>query len=80
MNDATQWNDTDGDGYGDNSAGTLPDACVSTYGESWQNGTYGCPDGDQDGWADSEDTHPGDNTQWTTPTATATAITPRNLA
>ena len=64
MNDATQWNDTDGDGYGDNPAGTLADACPTTYGESWQNGTYGCQDADQDGWADTEDTHPDDNTQW----------------
>ncbi len=64
MNDATQWNDTDGDGYGDNPAGTLADACPTTYGESWQNGTYGCLDADQDGWADTEDTHPDDNTQW----------------
>ena len=64
MTDATQWNDTDGDGYGDNPAGTLADACPATYGESWQNGTYGCQDADQDGWADTEDTHPDDNTQW----------------
>ena len=34
------------------------------YGESWQNGTYGCPDADQDGWSDDQDTHPGDQTQW----------------
>ena len=64
MTDSTQWNDTDGDGYGDNPAGSVPDACPTTPGPSWQNGTYGCPDSDQDGWADSEDTHPGDNTQW----------------
>ena len=64
MTDSTQWNDTDGDGYGDNLVGSLPDACVSTYGESWQNGTYGCPDADQDGWSDDQDTHPGDQTQW----------------
>ena len=64
MSDNTQWNDTDGDGYGDNPAGSLPDACPTTYGESWQNSTYGCPDGDQDGWSDNQDTHPGDQSQW----------------
>ena len=64
MTDSTQWNDTDGDGYGDNPAGAAPDACVNTYGTSWQNGTYGCPDGDQDGWGDDQDTHPTDPTQW----------------
>jgi hypothetical protein len=64
MTDSTQWNDTDSDGYGDNPAGTLPDACPTTYGESWQNGTFGCPDADEDGWADSGDSHPNDQTQW----------------
>ena len=64
MTDSTQWNDTDGDGYGDNAAGSVPDACPNVSGESWQNGTYGCPDTDQDGWSDAEDTHPGDQTQW----------------
>ena len=42
----------------------MPDACPTTYGASWQNGTYGCPDADSDGWSDVEDTHPGDGTQW----------------
>jgi hypothetical protein len=64
MTDSTQWNDTDGDGYGDNPTGNLPDACVATYGESWQNGTYGCTDSDQDGWSDTEDTHPNEQSQW----------------
>ena len=64
MTDSTQWNDTDGDGYGDNPSGSLPDACVNTYGESWQNGTFGCPDADEDGWADSQDSHPDEQTQW----------------
>jgi len=64
LNDGTQWNDTDGDGYGDNPSGTLPDACVNVYGESWQNSTFGCPDGDEDGWADSQDSHPDEQSQW----------------
>ncbi|DAC59624.1 MAG TPA: hypothetical protein D7I08_01855, partial [Candidatus Poseidoniales archaeon] len=53
-----------GDGYGDNASGLVPDACPTTFGASWQNGTYGCPDADSDGWSDVEDTHPGDGTQW----------------
>ncbi len=64
MTDGTQWNDTDGDGYGDNPSGSLPDACETVYGESWQNGTFGCPDGDEDGWADSQDSHPDEQSQW----------------
>ena len=64
MTDSTQWNDTDGDGYGDNPAGAAPDACPTPTVPSWQNGTYGCPDGDQDGWGDDQDTHPTDPTQW----------------
>ena len=64
MTDSTQWNDTDGDGYGDNASGLVPDACPTTFGASWQNGTYGCPDADGDGWSDVEDTHPDDGTQW----------------
>ena len=64
MTDNSQWNDTDGDGYGDNATGSLPDACPAEYGASWQNGTFGCVDTDLDGWADSQDTHPSDQTQW----------------
>ncbi len=64
MSDSTQWNDTDGDGYGDEATGTLPDACPATYGESWQNSTLGCPDADQDGWADTGDSHPDEQSQW----------------
>ena len=62
--DATQSEDQDGDGYGDNASGNLPDACPTEFGDSWQNGTLGCPDADQDGWADLQDTHPDDITQW----------------
>ena len=39
-----------------------PDACPATHGNRGRT-AYGCPDSDQDGWADSEDTQ-GDNTQW----------------
>jgi len=64
MTDSTQWNDTDGDGYGDEASGSFPDACPTVYGESWQNGTLGCPDADLDGWADQEDSHPDEQSQW----------------
>ena len=62
--DKTQWNDSDGDGYGDEASGNLADDCVDISGYSWQNGTLGCPDWDNDGWADSEDTFSNDSTQW----------------
>ena len=62
--DATQSEDQDGDGYGDNASGNYPDACPTESGDSWQNGTLGCPDSDNDGWANSQDTHPNDMTQW----------------
>ena len=62
--DATQSVDSDGDGYGDNASGNYPDACPAEFGDSWQNSTLGCPDTDQDGWADIQDTHPDDITQW----------------
>ena len=62
--DATQSQDQDGDGYGDNASGNYPDACPTEFGDSWQNGTLGCPDSDQDGWADVQDSHPNDITQW----------------
>ena len=62
-NDSTQWHDVDGDGYGDNSGGTNPDACPTTHGNSTQGGMLGCPDADGDGWADSIDAFPNDDTQ-----------------
>jgi len=62
--DLTQWADQDGDGYGDNATGLLADDCPTVVGNSWQNNTLGCYDSDQDGWANIEDTHPDDNTQW----------------
>ena len=62
--DATQSQDQDGDGYGDNASGNYPDACPTEFGDSWQNGTLGCPDIDQDGWANVQDSHPNDITQW----------------
>ena len=55
-NDATQWLDTDGDGYGDNQSGTNPDACIN---DGLPVGAVrstidrvGCPDSDEDGYSD----------------------------
>ena len=62
--DPTQSTDQDGDGYGDNATGNLPDACPTVAGTSWHNNTLGCLDSDADGWADNQDTHPEDITQW----------------
>ena len=63
-NNPFQWNDTDDDGFGDNTAVSGGDACVNEYGRSNQSGRYGCPDADLDGWADVDDVFPDDNLQW----------------
>ena len=70
-NDATQWSDSDGDGYGDNSTGTNPDYCPMDSGTSttavFYNSTsltlenitaYGCVDSDGDGFEDYSDSCP----------------------
>ncbi len=62
--DPTQWSDDDGDGYGDNTTGNRADDCPVEAGDSWQNSTLGCPDIDEDGWADQQDSFPNDITQW----------------
>ena len=65
-NQGTQWLDQDGDGFGDNTTGQLPDACPWELGNSTRawipNATaaigfievpsYGCADLDGDGWVD----------------------------
>lgn len=62
--DGTQWNDTDGDGYGDNPApANEPDECITTPGTSTQD-RFGCPDVDGDGWSDAGDWAPLDPLQW----------------
>ncbi|MDP6870198.1 MAG: hypothetical protein QGI21_05445 [Candidatus Poseidoniaceae archaeon] len=62
--EGTQWDDTDGDGYGDNSLPAYQgDACPTTFGSSWQD-RFGCPDGDGDGYSDDGDAFPIDSTQW----------------
>ena len=56
--ESTQWNDADDDGFGDNVNGFQGDYCLSEFGTSWQNGNYGCPDDDEDGWSNYEDNCP----------------------
>tara|TARA_B110000444_G_scaffold256134_1_gene291888 strand:+ start:17039 stop:19552 length:2514 start_codon:yes stop_codon:yes gene_type:complete len=62
----TQWRDGDGDGYGDNITGLLPDSCnwkAGTSTKAWivnitadigyiEVPSYGCEDADGDGWVD----------------------------
>ena len=59
----TQYADSDGDGYGDNTNGIEPDACPSQFGTSNQQ-IYGCIDGDGDGWTESMDAYPSDRLLW----------------
>lgn len=61
--DATQWNDTDLDGYGDNLNGTEGDVCPDVHGLSNKD-RHGCPDADGDGWSDLGDDFPADQKQW----------------
>ena len=62
--EASQWNDTDNDGYGDNQAPAFqPDACLTTPGSSTED-RFGCPDADGDGWSDEGDFYPADSLQW----------------
>ncbi|MGB2278365.1 MAG: hypothetical protein ACPH5Y_08275, partial [Candidatus Poseidoniaceae archaeon] len=63
-NRASQWNDTDGDGFGDNLTGFRGDACPTVFGDSYRNNTYGCLDADFDGWTDSQDRFPSQSSQW----------------
>jgi len=51
--DPTQWEDSDGDGWGDNASGQNPDRCPNTNGSSYQD-REGCLDTDGDGWSDPD--------------------------
>ena len=51
--DETQWNDGDGDGYGDNPSGNNPDDCPFFFGNSSED-RIGCIDTDGDGYSDPE--------------------------
>jgi len=61
--ESTQWNDTDGDGFGDEPEGYQADDCPLEYGLSDQD-RFGCPDTDGDGWSDLNDMFPGNPSQW----------------
>jgi hypothetical protein len=61
--DSSQWEDSDGDGYGDQLIGFEGDACPATPGNSTED-RYGCPDADGDGWSDDGDDMPSNPTQW----------------
>ena len=72
-NDGTQWNDIDGDGYGENPyPATNPDSCPSVAGNSTKeirlDGTVidklGCLDSDGDSFDDLSDEFPSDPTEW----------------
>ena len=59
-----QWDDSDGDGYGDNPAPAFqPDECPSTFGNSTED-RFGCLDADGDGWSDIGDWAPANKEQW----------------
>jgi len=69
--EVTQWQDMDGDGYGDNMVGQTPDSCILETGNStmkFQNGQtisyYGCIDTDGDGYSDDGDKFSLNPTQW----------------
>ncbi|MBL6743820.1 MAG: thrombospondin type 3 repeat-containing protein [Candidatus Poseidonia sp.] len=55
-NEATQHEDADGDGYGENADGVMPDSCPGLYGLSSQQ-SFGCPDSDGDGWENRLDAY-----------------------
>ena len=62
--DPSQWNDTDGDNYGDNpDPATEPDSCPNVFGTSYMD-VFGCPDSDGDGYSDDGDQFDDDPYQW----------------
>jgi len=61
--DPTQYNDEDGDGYGDNSDGRYYDHCKYISGQSWRD-RRGCLDMDGDGQSDLFDAFMNQPTQW----------------
>ena len=63
IDDATQWHDIDGDGYGDNVVGFEADDCPTTPGTSFRD-VFGCDDEDADGMSDASDAFLGEPTQW----------------
>tara|TARA_Y100001958_G_C21240813_1_gene568465 strand:+ start:145 stop:3567 length:3423 start_codon:yes stop_codon:yes gene_type:complete len=63
VDDVTQWQDSDGDGFGDNPVGLGADSCIWIVGNSTED-RYGCIDSDGDGWSDDGDDLPQESTQW----------------
>ena len=61
--ESTQWNDTDGDGYGDEPEGFEADVCPEEEGYSNQD-RFGCLDSDGDGWSDLNDMFVSNPSQW----------------
>ena len=61
--DSSQWNDSDGDGFGDNLFGRNGDFCPNESGTSLIN-YLGCLDSDSDGYADVIDDFPQNNLIW----------------
>ncbi|MDP6224305.1 MAG: hypothetical protein QGF34_04515 [Candidatus Poseidoniaceae archaeon] len=62
--EGTQWDDSDGDGYGDNPAPAFqPDECPLVWGNSTED-RFGCADLDGDGWSDLNDWAPNNKEQW----------------
>jgi len=61
--DASQYADSDYDGFGDNIEGLQGDSCPSISGTSTID-VFGCLDSDGDGWSDSNDAFPEDATQY----------------
>ena len=59
----SQWEDADGDGYGDEQTGLEGDRCRDTPGTSYSD-RHGCTDTDGDGWSDQGDRFAHDPTQW----------------
>ena len=64
LGDNSQWFDSDGDSFGDNQDGTMGDSCPTEFGKSNQGTKHGCPDSDNDFWADIEDDFPSEISQW----------------
>ena len=64
LGDNSQWFDSDFDTYGDNEGGTMGDSCPTEFGLAVLGSKQGCPDSDQDGWADIEDIFPTERSQW----------------
>ena len=60
---SSQWNDSDGDGYGDEFSGFQGDRCVSIAGNSTTD-RFGCIDSDGDGYSDLGDAFDNNPTQW----------------